>query len=82
MVTGSKECRVYLLDTKSAGGDESPDAAVSDAPALQRRGRLPVRRHLGQHGKLGRCEGYALGPDSRSGDPCIPTSKFPFPMVP
>ena len=21
MVTGSKECRVYLLDTKSAGGD-------------------------------------------------------------
>ena len=22
MVTGSKECRVYLLDTKNAGGDD------------------------------------------------------------
>ena len=53
----------YRIDRRR----RSSHAALSQSPALQRRGQLRLGRHLGIDGELGRCQGHPLGADADLG---------------
>ena len=67
MVDAGKECRVYLMDTASIGGDDHRTPLYRTPLHLQRRSQLFVGRHLGIDGELGRRQGHALGADADLG---------------
>ena len=77
MVDAGKECRMYLMDTKSIGGDDHRTPLYRTPAALQRGRELRVGGHLGIAGELGRFQGHALGADARSGARSIRSSKRP-----
>ncbi len=67
MVDAGKECRVYLMDTSSIGGDDHRTPLYRTPLHLQRRSQLFVGGNLGVDGELGRFQGHALGADADLG---------------
>ena len=63
-VQSSKECRIWLLDTRELGGEDHRTPVLPDAARLQRGSAVRRRRHLGRALDLGRHERHALGPDA------------------
>ncbi len=47
MIDASKECRIYLMDTESIGGDDHRTPVLPDAADLQRMRGFRGGGHLG-----------------------------------
>ncbi len=67
MVDAGKECRVYLMDTSSIGGDDHRTPLYRTPLICNEDVNYCVGRHLGIAGELGRCQGHALGADADLG---------------
>ena len=57
MIDASKECRIYLMDTESIGGDDHRTPAYRTPLICNEIVDFARGRHLGFAGHLGRCEG-------------------------
>ena len=61
IAASGKECRVFLLDPKSAGGADHQTPLHKTDAVLQRGGGLPGHGQLGRALDVGRVERHALG---------------------
>ena len=75
MVDAGKECRVYLMDTASIGGDDHRTPLYRTPLICNEEVNYCVGGHLGIDGELGRFQGHALGADADLGSEAFRSSR-------